>query len=137
MRTASSASRTCSASASASEYTATVAMPSRLQVRMTKRGGQPNEAINAAIESAWAEWGRRGNGERAGLDWPDVEGIALDSLVRDGEILARLLPGEGPHAFQVQMLDPLLLDPAHNEDLPNGRRVAARSRPADLVLPNG
>src|SRR5687767_12948245 len=45
MRTASSANRTKGASASASEYTATVAMPIRRHVRMTRSAISPRFAI--------------------------------------------------------------------------------------------
>ena len=54
MRTASSASRTCSASASASEYTATVAMPSRLQVRMTRQAISPRLATRIFVKGIGA-----------------------------------------------------------------------------------
>src|SRR5690606_16570653 len=45
MHTASSASSTCSAPASASEYTATVAMPMRRAVRITRQAISPRLAI--------------------------------------------------------------------------------------------
>ena len=45
MHTASSAKRTCSASASASEWTATVRMPSSRQARMTRRAISPRLAM--------------------------------------------------------------------------------------------
>src|SRR5690606_17254750 len=52
MWTASSASRTCSARASASEWTATVAIPSRLAVRMIRQAISPRLAIRILLNIA-------------------------------------------------------------------------------------
>jgi hypothetical protein len=54
MSTASSASATCMASRSASEYTATVRNPMRLAVRMIRHAISPRLAINSF-------WKRRGS----------------------------------------------------------------------------
>src|SRR5215208_510662 len=49
MQMASSAKRTCSDSASAVEWTATVAMPSSLQARMTRRAISPRLAMRTFL----------------------------------------------------------------------------------------
>src|SRR6202158_3941346 len=72
MHTLSSASRTCMASASAVECTATVGMPSSLQARSTRSAISPRLAIRifSNIRSSAGEW-RIANGE-LGIGSPSV-----------------------------------------------------------------
>lgn len=94
----------------------------RLQMRMLI-GTRPNQRANDACETFWRAWGRRGNCEVTGkFSWRQLERLMGDHLVRDGEILMRLLPGRGPFGFQVQLLDPLVLDVAHRGQH-EGRRI--------------
>lgn len=97
----------------------------RLQSRMLMRDAiRPNEKVNVAIESAWLNWGKRGNCEVTGmLNWQECERLLLDSLARDGGILLRLLNKRGPAGFQIQILDYTALDPRLYKDLPDGRRI--------------
>jgi lambda family phage portal protein len=86
----------------------------RLQSRLTKRDGSPDTDTNNRIEAAHALWGRQA--DVAGLCWRDVESLALRGLAVDGELLYRLRPNNGPMGFQIQILDPTLLDVAlHRE----------------------
>src|SRR3954468_13392710 len=109
MRSASSASLTCRASRSASEYTATVRMPMRFAVRITRQAISPRLAIRilrntlalpgglALLEErgdAFASLGRgadlgdapRGIGLQRIVDRPagDVAYEVLDAGMRDG-----------------------------------------------------
>lgn len=78
-----------------------------LQVRM----GESARASAEAVEAFWRGWGRRGNCEVTGkLNWRQCERLMLDHWARDGEILVRLLPGRGAYGFQIQVLDPQVLD---------------------------
>lgn len=92
----------------------------RLQMRLSRRDGTPDDAINTRIESAWDKWGRRA--DVAGVSWQETEVMALNSLAVDGELLYRLRPLAGPMKFQIQMLDPSLLDVGLHRDW-NGNRV--------------
>lgn len=88
-----------------------------LQLRMPKRGGGTNTTVNDIIEGAWRRFGKRGVCDVSGRHtWHDIERLCLDSLVRDGEYLLRMVVNRGPHRFQLQLLDPLLLDPELNRD---------------------
>lgn len=84
-----------------------------LQMRLKKRGPDGEEVedkvANAALEGAFERWGER-DCEASGLSWFEVETLALNSLARKGELLYRLRPGSGPMRFQIQLLDPVLLD---------------------------
>lgn len=95
-----------------------------LQMRLTRsQGGKSvqDAAANAALEAAWARWGER-DADASGLSWLDTESLALQTLARRGELLYRLLPGAGPLGFQIQLLDPTLLDVALHRDY-QGRRI--------------
>lgn len=95
----------------------------RLQMRLTGRDGAADDAANARTESAWQRWGKRGNCEASGkLTWREIESLALGCLQRDGELLYRLRPGSGPMGFQIQLLNPALLDVDLRREW-QGRRV--------------
>lgn len=83
----------------------------QLQMRITgARSGQQDKAANKRLESAWLAWSAQAC-EVSGLTWDAVESLALNTLARRGELLYRLRPN--PRAFmgfQIQMLDPMLLD---------------------------
>lgn len=91
----------------------------RLQMRMTRGDGTPNTAVNARLEAAFAEWGKAA--DVAGLTWAEVERLALEAEDTDGELLYRLRPGAGPFGFQVQLLDPALLDVSLNREWQGNR----------------
>jgi lambda family phage portal protein len=93
----------------------------RLQMRLTKRNGEP-EPTNDRIEKAWTVWGERGNCEVSGkLTWQQIEMLVLETLARDGEFLIRFRYGVGPFGFQIQILNPALLDVTHNGRNGNNR----------------
>lgn len=81
----------------------------QLQMRLKKaRSEEYDRDANRAFEDAWAKWGE--HADVSGLPWDEVETLAINTLARRGELLYRLLPGSGPMGFQIQMLDPTLLD---------------------------
>lgn len=92
-----------------------------LQMRLTTPDGKPDKAANAAMESAWVRWGD-GPADVSGLAWAQIEDLALQTLAKRGELLYRLLPNQGPMGFQLQLLDPTLLDVTLNRDY-QGRRI--------------
>jgi lambda family phage portal protein len=95
----------------------------RLQMRMSLRDGRPNTPVNDRVESGWRAWGVRGSCDASGaLEWSDVERLCLECLARDGEFLLRKLP-RGPHGFQLQLIDPVLLDVGFNRVLDGNRRI--------------
>jgi len=98
----------------------------RLQCRLAKvRNGEQHTDANNAIETLWRRWGAAGSCEVSGLSWRQVEAIALQSLARTGEIFYRFRTGAGagPFNFQLQILDPWLIDSTRNQDLSAGRTV--------------
>jgi lambda family phage portal protein len=91
-----------------------------LQMRLTHGDGSANTPVNKRLEDAFARWGARA--DVSGLTWREVETLALTAEDTDGELLYRLRPGAGPFGFQIQMLDPALLDVTLSRDW-QGRRV--------------
>jgi len=96
-----------------------------LQARV-ELDGEPDAAANAAIESAWREWGRPQTCTVTGrLSWRDVQRLAIESVARDGEVLVRLLvPSANPFGFALQILEGDYLDEQLNTELGDGRRIS-------------
>lgn len=92
----------------------------RLQMRLKKSDGTLDTETNTVIENAFADWGK--SADVSGLSWKDVESLALNTLPSDGELLYRPRPGAGPYGYQMQLLDPALLDVAQRRDW-QGNRV--------------
>lgn len=92
----------------------------RLQMRLKKRGGTQDNDSNDYLEGGWDSWGR--NADVSGISWPEIESLVLRSLVIDGELLYRFRTGVGPYGFQIQLLDPTLIDVALRRDW-GGNRV--------------
>ncbi len=90
-----------------------------LQMQIKTSDGSKDAEANAALESTFALWGK--NADVSGLSWPEVESLALGTLARRGELLYRL-GNTGPMKFQIQLLDPTLLDVTLHRDW-QGRRI--------------
>jgi lambda family phage portal protein len=104
----------------------------RLQMRVKLPDGSQDKKTNALLEGAW-EW----LGERidvAGYSWRQVESLALGGLPPDGELLYRFRFGSGPMGFQIQLLDPALLDINLHRDW-GGNRVRMGVEITDDGLP--
>jgi lambda family phage portal protein len=112
-----------------------VAGPSgfHLQMRVPNRDASTgfDEGANAAIERAWMRWSRPGTCTVDGrLSRADFERLVVEHVVRDGEVLIRLVRGYAgnPYAFAVQLIEADLLDEELN--IPFG----ARSVPQGLAI---
>lgn len=92
----------------------------RLQMRLMRRDGTADDDTNTRLEEVFALWGK--DCEVSGLSWREVETLVLANLPQDGELLYRLRPGAGPFGFQIQLLDPALIDVSLHRDW-GGNRV--------------
>lgn len=82
-----------------------------LQMRLMLPDGKTRDTTNNnRLEALWSSWGDQAC-EVSGLTWAEVETLALHTLARRGELLYRLRPNPRAYlGFQIQMLDPMLLD---------------------------
>ncbi|MBA3034824.1 MAG: phage portal protein [Gammaproteobacteria bacterium] len=92
----------------------------RLQMRLKHRDGTPDTTNNNRIEAGFTRWSSAA--DVSGLSWREVESLALKSMIVDGELLYRMRPLAGQFKFQIQMLDPSLLDVSLHREW-QGRRV--------------
>jgi len=95
-----------------------------LQVHALKDNGEIDVLDSDRLEGAFAAWGKRGTCDVTGkLSWVDAQNIFVAHLVRDGEVLVRKVLGRGRFGFQLQFLDPGLLNEEYNVDLANGNKI--------------
>jgi lambda family phage portal protein len=88
--------------------------------------GEPDTLASQALEDAFAIQSELGNFDVTGtMSRSDTERLAVTTLVKDGEAIAVFRFGKdlGPFGFAIQMVDPMLLDHQHFEELPSGNLV--------------
>lgn len=87
--------------------------------------GTADTAARKAVETAWKRWGQDHPDVTGTLSWLDLERVLTKTAAQDGELVLRFREGRGAGrwAFQVQVLDPELLDIDLNQDLRDGRKI--------------
>lgn len=94
----------------------------QLQMRVKASNGETyDNAVNDEIEHLYDLW-CKSEVDVSGMDFADVETLAIHTLPRKGELLYRHMPGAGPMGYQIQMLDPMLLDVTFNGEY-RGNRI--------------
>lgn len=80
-------------------------------------------AANDAIEAAFKDWGSKHCDWRAKHSFVEQQGIAIANAVQDGEFLFRKHYGRsaGKYGFQLQAMDPELLDIVKNQPTKSGQ----------------
>jgi lambda family phage portal protein len=95
----------------------------KLQVR-AKRGNELDELLNNEVEEKFKEWALPENSSASGkYSWVDCQGMAIQTMARDGEFLCRFIEDDNPFGFSLQFYDAAYLDETFNEVLKNGNRV--------------
>jgi lambda family phage portal protein len=97
----------------------------KLQMKVRNRQGRLNRKVNKEIEALWAEWSKAENASVTGKhSWWDLERIILKSIVRDGDVLVRMVKGfDNPFQFSLQLIEHEWLDVSLNKVLPSGNRI--------------
>lgn len=98
----------------------------RFQARVKNRRGEPDDAVNTAIEESWRDWGKPGICEVSGqLSWRDYQRSAIETVARDGASLTRMFMSwpDNRWKFALQHIDVTLLDVDHNEVLGDDREI--------------
>lgn len=88
----------------------------RLQSKAsTLEGGKAHDRANAQIEAAWEAWSRPGACDVGGrYSLTELLTLAVKGRAMDGEMLLREIVGVGPFGYQLQLIDPDLLDETWN-----------------------
>ncbi len=80
----------------------------QMQITVQQGGKTVKDAVaNAIAEMAWTKWCE--DADVSGLSWADVEALALATLAKKGELVFRKVKS-GPFGFQIQLLDPTIID---------------------------
>lgn len=95
-----------------------------LQVKARNDNGAMDSIGNDQIEIAWKRWGRMGQCSVDGkISWVDAQRLFIENLVRDGEVLVRLVKYPNDFGFALEFIESDLLDEEYNVTLPNGHRI--------------
>jgi lambda family phage portal protein len=95
-----------------------------LQVKARNDNGAMDNLGNDQIEIAWKRWGRMGQCSVDGkISWVDAQRLFIENLVRDGEVLVRLVKYPNDFRFALEFIESDLLDEEYNVTLPNGHRI--------------
>lgn len=95
-----------------------------LQVKARNDNGAMDNLGNDQIEIAWKRWGRMGQCSVDGkISWVDAQRLFIENLVRDGEVLVRLVKYPNDFGFALEFIESDLLDEEYNVTLPNGHRI--------------
>lgn len=95
-----------------------------LQVKARNDNGSMDNIGNDQIEIAWRKWGKLGNCTVDGrMSWVDAQRLFVENLIRDGEVLVRLVRYPNDFRFALEFIESDLLDEEYNAQLPNGHRI--------------
>lgn len=97
-----------------------------LQVDVRNNNGSRDPLASEAIELAFKDWSRKSNCDVCGIaSFPDIQRLVMSSMAIDGEFLARKVFGRdaGKYGYQLQLLDPELLDVTFDQDMANGNYI--------------
>lgn len=95
----------------------------KLQVR-AKKANDLDELLNREVEEKFKEWALPENCSASGkYSWVDAQGMAINTMARDGEYLCRFIEADNPFGFSLKFYDVAYLDETYNEVLKNGNRI--------------
>jgi len=96
-----------------------------LQVKAMGAADKLDQTGNAAVESAFAKWGKLGNCTVDGkMTWCDAQKLVIEGLVRDGEVFILKHRGRELHdGFAIEFIEPDQVDEQKNERLDNGNEI--------------
>jgi len=86
--------------------------------------GKPDILANQTINRHFKRWAKKRNCSLNGnLSWIDIQNQFISTIAEDGEILIREYTGRGEYNYQLQPLDPELLDVGFYSTLNNGNSI--------------
>ena len=96
-----------------------------LQSKTTLPSGKSDKASRLAIEKAWKKWGEYGSPDVTGTKtWMQIQNEFVQQVLMDGEYIAIEVPTKrNEFGFQLQVIDPMMLDISYSDTLKNGRYI--------------
>jgi len=96
-----------------------------LQSRVFGPGTKADTKARDAIEQAWKEWGEFGSPDVTGTKtWLSMLNEFWQQILMDGEYIAiEVYNNENDFGFQLQVIDPMLLDITYSDKLTGGRYI--------------
>jgi len=87
-----------------------------------RRGDALDKDTNATIETGWTEWCKSRVTTDGKMNFREAQVLALRSMVADGEVLVRFMPGpQYPHGLALQLIDADMLDESLNRSRFDGQ----------------
>lgn len=106
---------------------------------LSSEGGKPDVVARNLIESAFAQWGKRGTCEiTRRLSFVDIQRAVIESWARDGEALILQLTGDeagNDFGYCLRLLEIERLPVQYSKDLKNGAQVIMGVEVDDLNRP--
>jgi lambda family phage portal protein len=93
-----------------------------IQARSLRLNGDLDTPANDAIEKAFHEWATRHCDYNGRLTFIDMQNLAISNAGQDGEFIFRKF-STGPYGFQLQIVDPELLNVEKNETVKGGGEI--------------
>ena len=96
------------------------------QSKVKLDAGKYYHEANNAFEYHWQEWGKKRNSPdvTGKYSLKDIQELALETVVRDGEVFIRKVRGyENEYRYAVQLIEADRVDENHNENLQNGNKI--------------
>lgn len=96
-----------------------------LQVQALRPDGSLDELDSSACEKAFAAWSKKGMCDVTGrYSFLELQLLIAHHIATDGEVLVRRVRNKSAFRYQLQLIDPALLDDQYNvADAGNGRRI--------------
>ncbi len=96
-----------------------------LEMNLVGYKDKPRDAVNSAVEDAWAAWGLNPTVDGQ-MDWVGLQQIIAENVATDGEVLLHIVRGaSNDQGLAIELIDADRLDHLYNRPVDaNGIRVA-------------
>lgn len=89
---------------------------------LDENGDAPDLKAQKAIEDAFKDWGSKHADIKGKHTWLEIQSLAIRTIAQDGEVLIRK-HGTGKYGYQLELIDPELLDVTYNTQKENGNVI--------------
>lgn len=94
-----------------------------IQSKVEGFDGKPDRPAQNAIEAALSDWSKSKNCDfKESLSFVEINNLAIGTIATDGEVIIRQRTS-GKYLYQLELIDPALLDVNHNTKLQSGNVI--------------